>query len=129
MCCRLDEWPAPVKASLDGWNMEVYGTMQGPNEFLYTGNLKDWNRMPDMQPITVPTLVLVGKHDELTPACALRMHNALPRSEIHVFKNGSHMPFYEEPEAYFGVLTRFLRNAWRLAVGAGRPGPTAGSAG
>jgi len=25
-----------------------------------------------------------------------------------VFKNSSHMPLYEEPEAYFGRLTRFL---------------------
>jgi len=105
---RLDEWPDSVKASLDNWNMDVYGTMQGPNEFLYTGNLKDWNRIPDMHRITVPTLVLVGMHDELTPACALRMHNVLPNSELHVFKNSSHMPLYEEPEAYFGVLTDFL---------------------
>jgi proline iminopeptidase len=82
--------------------------MQGPNEFLYTGNLKDWNRVPDMHRITVPSLVLVGMHDELTPACALRMHQALPRSEIKVFKNSSHMPFYEEPEAYFATLTKFL---------------------
>ena len=106
--CRLDAWPAPVQKSLAGWNMEVYATMQGPNEFLYTGNLKDWNRVPEMHAITAPTLVLVGMHDELTPACAMRMHNALPRSEIHVFKNSSHMPFYEEPEAYFATLGAFL---------------------
>lgn len=88
--------------------MDVYGTMQGPNEFLYIGNLKDWNRIPDMHRITVPTLVLVGQHDELPPSCALRMHNVLPESELHVFRNSSHMPLYEEPEAYFGALARFL---------------------
>ncbi|MEX1109809.1 MAG: proline iminopeptidase-family hydrolase [Dongiaceae bacterium] len=109
---RLDEWPDSVKASLDDWNMDVYGTIQGPNEFLYVGNLKDWIRVPDMHRITVPTLVLVGMHDELPPSCAQRMHNALPHSEIHVFKNSSHMPLYEEPEAYFGALTGFL-NAHR----------------
>lgn len=106
--CRLDVWPQPVQDSLAGWNMDVYATMQGPNEFLYTGNLKDWNRIPDMHRITVPALVLVGQHDELTPACAMRMHRALPRSEIRVFKNSSHMPMYEEPEAYFATLTGFL---------------------
>ncbi len=46
--CRLPDWPAPVKRSLDDWNMGPYETMQGPNEFLYTGNLKDWNRIPDL---------------------------------------------------------------------------------
>jgi proline iminopeptidase len=105
---RLDQWPASVKASLDDWNMGPYGTMQGPNEFLYVGNLKDWVRIPDMPRIAVPCLVLVGLHDELPPSCALRMHNALPNSEIAVFKNSSHMPMYEESEAYIARLTEFL---------------------
>ena len=46
--CRLSEWPAPVLRSLGDWNMGPYGTMQAPNEFLYTGNLKDWNRVSDL---------------------------------------------------------------------------------
>ncbi|MFE0754779.1 proline iminopeptidase-family hydrolase [Inquilinus sp. NPDC058860] len=106
--CRLDHWPAPVKRSLDDWNMGPYGTIQGPNEFLYTGNLKDWNRLPDMRRITVPVLITCGEHDELTPACALRMKLALPNARLHVFPNSSHMPFYEEPHAYYPVLLDFL---------------------
>jgi proline iminopeptidase len=107
--CRLKEWPAPLQRSLEGWNREIYCTMQGPNEFLYTGNLKDWNRIPDMYRITAPTLITVGKFDELTPACALRMKHALPNAQLVVFPNSSHTPFYEEPEAYYGVLLDFLR--------------------
>jgi len=107
--CRLDHWPAPVKRSLDDWNMGPYGTIQGPNEFLYTGNLKDWNRLPDMRRITVPVLITCGEHDELTPACALRMKLALPNAKLHVFPNSSHMPFYEEPHAYYPVLLDFLK--------------------
>ncbi|WP_225768254.1 proline iminopeptidase-family hydrolase [Inquilinus sp. Marseille-Q2685] len=106
--CRLDHWPAPVKRSLDDWNMGPYGTIQGPNEFLYTGNLKDWNRLPDMHRITVPVLITCGEHDELTPACSLRMKLALPNARLHVFPNSSHMPFYEEPHAYYPVLLDFL---------------------
>jgi proline iminopeptidase len=105
---RLDEWPDAARFSLADWNMDVYGTMQGPNEFLYTGNLKDWNRVPDLHRITVPTLILCGHHDELPPSCSMRMHQALPNSEIAVFPNSSHMPFYEEPEAYFARLRQFL---------------------
>lgn len=106
--CRLDDWPAPIKRSLDDWNMGPYGTIQGPNEFLYTGNLKDWNRLPDMHRISVPVLITCGQHDELTPACALRMKLALPDARLHVFPNSSHMPFYEEPHAYYPVLLDFL---------------------
>jgi proline iminopeptidase len=106
--CRLKEWPAPLHRSLEGWNMDIYRTMQGPNEFLYTGNLKNWNRVSDMHRITAPALITVGKYDELTPACALRMKHALPAAELVVFPNSSHTPFYEEPEAYYAVLLDFL---------------------
>ena len=106
--CRLKEWPAPLQRSLEGWNMDIYHTMQGPNEFLYTGNLKDWNRIPDMHRITAPALITVGKYDELTPACALRMKHALSDAQLIVFPNSSHTPFYEEPEAYYPALLDFL---------------------
>ncbi|MFK8253826.1 proline iminopeptidase-family hydrolase [Ancylobacter terrae] len=106
--CRLSEWPAPIQRSLGDWNMAPYETMQGPNEFLYIGNLKDWNRVPDLPRIIVPVLITVGRHDELTPACAARMKRALPDAELHVFPNSSHMPFYEEPGAYYPVLDAFL---------------------
>jgi proline iminopeptidase len=106
--CRLSGWPAPVKRSLDDWNIGPYGTMQGPNEFLYTGNLKDWNRVPDLPRITVPVLITCGEHDELTPACALRIKLGLPDAELKVFANASHMPFYENPQAYYPAVLDFL---------------------
>ncbi len=106
--CRLPEWPAPVRRSLSDWNMGPYTTMQGPNEFLYTGNLRDWNRIPDLPKIDVPVLITVGEHDELTPACAMRMKGALRNAEIHVLRNASHMPFYENPTDYYPVLMGFL---------------------
>ena len=107
--CRLDEWPAPLTRSLNDWNMDVYGTMQGPNEFLYIGNLKEWNRINEMKEVKTPSLITVGMHDELPPSCALKMHNALPNSIIKVFKNSSHMPFYEEPDEYFKTLIDFIK--------------------
>jgi proline iminopeptidase len=61
-----------------------------------------------MHKIAVPVLITTGQHDELTPACALRMKLALPNAELHVFPNSSHMPFYEEPASYYPVLLNFL---------------------
>lgn len=106
--CRLDEWPPSLQRSIADWNMGPYVTMQGPNEFTYTGNMRSWNRIPDMHAIRIPCLVVTGQHDELTPACSRRIHDALPDSRIVVFPNSSHMPFYEEPAAYFAVLEAFL---------------------
>ena len=61
-----------------------------------------------MKNINISSLVTVGMHDELTPSCAMKMHDALPDSKLKVFKNSSHMPFYEEPQNYFTVLEDFL---------------------
>ena len=107
--CRLDEWPESIHASLNDWNMDVYETMQGPNEFLYIGNLKEWNRINEMKDVRTNTLITVGMHDELPPSCALKMNNALSNSIIKVFKNSSHMPFYEEPDKYFKTLINFIK--------------------
>lgn len=105
---RNDVWPKTAVDAFKKINMDIHGTMQGPNEFLYVGNLKDWNRIPDMRAIATPTLVMCGQHDELTAACAMRMHNALPNSEITVLANASHMAMYEVPELYLTCVTKFL---------------------
>jgi proline iminopeptidase len=106
--CRLQESPAPMKRSGADWNQGPYRTMQGPNEFLYIGNLKDWQRIDRLGEIRVPALITVGGHDEQTPACAARMKRALPDAELRVFPNSAHVPFYEEPADYYPVLTAFL---------------------
>ena len=107
--CRCEKWPDPLQRSLADWNMGPYLTLQGPNEFTYTGNMRQWNRIPSLRELRVPCLVLAGEHDELTPACARRIHDALPDSRLAIFRNCSHMPFYEDPAAYFPVLEPFLK--------------------
>lgn len=107
--CRCEQWPEPLQRSLADWNMGPYVTMQGPNEFTYTGNMRAWNRIPSLPELRLPCLVLAGEFDELTPACARRIHEALPDSRLVIFEHCSHMPFYEDPQAYFPVLEQFLQ--------------------
>lgn len=106
--CRLQTWPDALRRSVSNINTAVYHALQGVNEFVFTGGLKDWDRLDQLHRITQPALVLCGLHDEVTPACARLMHQALPDSQIAVFSNSSHVPFLEEPEAYFAVLRSFL---------------------
>ena len=58
--------------------------------------------------ITQPALVISGQHDEVAPPVAAQIQRGLPNAEIKVFPNSSHTPFFEEPEAYFTVLRKFL---------------------
>ena len=106
--CRLDTWPDAVNRSLGDWNMGPYTALQGPNEWYYSGSLKDKNWLEGLSAVTQPALVISGLHDHLTPACAHKIHDALPNSEIVVFKQSSHLPMWEEPAAYSEVLLRFL---------------------
>ena len=64
--CRLDPWPEPLDRCFKHFNMKVYNTMQGPNEFVVTGNFKDWDRWKDLPKITVPTLLIGAKYDTMS---------------------------------------------------------------
>ena len=59
--CRLQTWPDAVNRSLGDWNMAPYMAIQGPNEFCYTGSIKDWRRTDQLHRITQPALVLCGR--------------------------------------------------------------------
>src|SRR5438552_9670377 len=102
--------------------MDVYAPMWGPSEFAFDGNLSDWDRVDRLGEIRVPTLVTVGRHDELTPACSAQIHERIPGSRLVVLENGSHMTFWEETERYLQVVDEFLRAASRQLS---RSSPTA----
>ena len=66
--CRLDPWPEPLMRSVGNLtDNPVYETMNGPTEFTVIGNLKDWDRTNQLGEIDVPTLITVGRYDEITP--------------------------------------------------------------
>jgi proline iminopeptidase len=108
--CRCDPWPPEVVKTFEEFALDVYVPMWGPSEFAYTGNLGDWDRVDELHRIRVPTLITVGRHDELTPACSEQIHERLPDSRLVVFEEGSHMTFWEEPDRYLQVVDDFLRS-------------------
>jgi L-proline amide hydrolase len=108
--CRLDPMPDGVLrtfAQLEE-NPSVYLHMQGPNEFVITGTLEDWDITGRLGEIDVPTLVTSGRHDECTPSQAEIVHQGIRGSEWVVFEDSSHMQFCEEPNRYLEVLDKFL---------------------
>jgi len=82
--------------------------MQGPSEFSVTGNFKDWDRWADLHRIAAPTLLLVGRHDTMAVADIERMGALIPRSQVVVCENGSHLTMYDDQASYFGALVPFL---------------------
>lgn len=107
--CRLTPWPADVLTTLDYIaRRPVYAIMNGPNEFTITGTIRDVDLTPRLGALRMPTLVTGGRFDEVTPSVAQQIHRAIPGSRMVMFENSSHLPFWEERERFFDVLSRFL---------------------
>lgn len=109
--CRVDPYPAHLAESISNMGMPVYETMWGPNEFTCTGTLQDWDRSADLESVSVPTLILCGRYDEVVPSCSETMHAGIPNSELVIFDESSHSAHFEEPERFFTVLRDFLHRA------------------
>ena len=114
---RTDPMPECVARTFAaiGENPDIYMHMQGPNEFVIVGTLKDWDISDRLGEIDVPTLVTSGRHDECTPMQAEIVHRGIRGSEWVVFEDSSHMQFAEEPERYLEVLDDFLTRVERAA--------------
>jgi L-proline amide hydrolase len=108
--CRLEEWPEPLLqafACIDE-DPTVYHTMNGPSEFHVIGTLKNWDVKERLGEIRVPTLVVCGRYDEATPALLETLARGIAGAESHVFEDSSHVPFWEERDAFMSVVGDFL---------------------
>jgi L-proline amide hydrolase len=117
--CRVTPQPEYVRrsfAAIDR-NPEVYYTMNGPSEFHVIGTLKNWDIIPRLGEIRVPTLVTSGRYDEATPLIAKTVHDGIPGSRWVIFEESSHMAHAEEPERYMRVLDDFLSDVESRAAG------------
>ena len=122
--------------------------MNGPNEFFVVGTLKNWNIIPELHKINVPTLIISGRHDEATPACVQPYADNIKGSRWVIFEESSHMPHVEEKATLHedrrglprrqrlkpkqtgrDVMKKWfwpapLPRFWRYHVGRHRPGPS-----
>jgi 3-oxoadipate enol-lactonase len=68
---------------------------------------------PALPSIGVPSLILVGEHDVLTPPSAARaMHEKFAGSELHVIPRAAHMSNLENTEQFNAFVGAFLKKHW-----------------
>ena len=106
---RLPEWPEPVARTFGKVNTAIYNLMQGDNEFVITGNFKDWDRWADLHRIATPTLIMGARYDEMDPEQMRRAASLIPGARLFLSERGSHLTMYDDQAAYFAALTGFLR--------------------
>ncbi len=64
---------------------------------------------PMLSTLNLPTLVVVGEEDEITPpAVAREMHQAIAGSRLKIIPDAGHMAPVEQPQRFAQVLREFL---------------------
>jgi proline iminopeptidase len=59
--------------------------------------------------IRAKVLIMVGRHDYICPvALSERLYENIPESQLVIFEESGHLPWLEEPNAFFAELERFL---------------------
>ena len=106
--CRLPIWPREVTYSFEHLSRPVYFTMNGPNEFTIIGTIRDWDVTDQLPTIRIPTLVTVGRYDEVTPRVAESIHRGIRGSKLVRFEKSAHLAMWEERSHYIGVVRDFL---------------------
>ncbi|MEU4338631.1 proline iminopeptidase-family hydrolase [Micromonospora lupini] len=90
-------------------NSHVYPAMWGPNEFVATGSLRNWDRVPALRKISTPVLLTRGHYDEFDVRCTNTLQRHLPNAERADFAASAHFAMLEEQKAYVSRLRSFLR--------------------
>lgn len=108
--CQTDPWPESLMRSFENVNAQIAHTMQGPNEFKFTGNLKDWNRWRDLWNIQEPTLIIGGTHGTVDPRDVMNMATKIRISSgtIITEDRATHFAMYDSPEKYFEAVKRVV---------------------
>ena len=66
---------------------------------------------PHLKQITVPTLVMVGRHDFITNvAMAEEIVKHIPDARLEIFEDSGHYALVEEPEKFYRVIKEFVES-------------------
>jgi proline iminopeptidase len=97
----------PVDDGKMAW--DVYREMWGSNgEFVIDGNLKSAEYVDKLSTIKVPTLIIVGDHDEVDQSLSLQMHQKIEGSQMVVLPKSGHLTFIDQTTMFNDAVRNFL---------------------
>jgi proline iminopeptidase len=97
----------PIASGVMAW--DLYREMWGEHgEFVVDGNLKSVEYTERLATIKVPTLILVGDHDECDPSLSRAMQEKITGSEIVVLPTAGHMTFVDQTGLFVETVEKFL---------------------
>lgn len=98
----------PIDQGKTSW--DLYREMWGEHgEFVIDGNLKTVEYTGQLSSIKVPTLIIVGDHDECDPSLSKTMHSKIAGSKLVILPSSGHMTFVDQPRMFLETVDGFLR--------------------
>lgn len=79
--------------------------------FKIVGTLKDWSCLDRIHTIGNPTLLTNSVDDPIQDVCLEPFFAKLQNVRWVTLAKSSHMPMFEEPDRYFGLIGNFLTGA------------------
>jgi len=99
----------PIASGVTSW--DLYREMWGSHgEYIVDGNLKSVEYVEKLPAIHVPTLILVGDHDECDPSLSREMHEKIVGSKLVIFPKSGHMTFVDQPNMFIAAVNNFLHS-------------------
>src|SRR5438045_9555416 len=90
---------------------DVYREMWGSHgEFIVDGNLTEVEYVDKLHQIKVPTLIIVGDHDESDPNMWEEMHTKLTGSQLVILQESGHMTFIVQPGKFLSAISGCVGN-------------------
>jgi proline iminopeptidase len=73
----------------------------------------DYDQLPKLQPLSIPTLVIAGDHDFIPADVAVHIASALPNARLVTIKDCGHFTYLECPGEFRDAIDNFFRSADR----------------
>jgi proline iminopeptidase len=99
-----------IDSSIAKSGKELYLHMWGKEEFLATGNLKDFNRINNLPNINIPTLFTAGEFDAARPETVRYYQSLVPKSKFVLIKNAAHSTMNDNTQADITAIKEFINS-------------------
>ena len=107
-CASVDENSPECVSCPKRAGKESYLYGWGPNEYVPTGSLGNFEYIDRLGEIHSPCLIFSGSEDLCTPAVARAMHEGIPGSRWELLEGARHMCFVDRHEDYCRILESWL---------------------
>ena len=88
---------------------DLYREMWGSHgEYVIDGNLASVEYVDRLPTLKVPTLIVVGDHDECDPSLSEEMHAKIAGSKLVILPKSGHMTFVDQPTMFLAAVDAFV---------------------